>query len=302
MEHGNASQRATGVWLVLAAATLWGCSSTAAKAIFNRAIDPLVLVEARLIIASLFLLAYLLVANRQALRVERRDLPYLAVLGMWLALTQATHYYSISATSVAVGIFLQYLAPLLMALYFGLSGREPITSRLMVALAAATGGGLLMVLGSGAAGQLNIGGVLAGVGSAVSLSIYTIIGQRGSRRYGAPATLCYAMAAGAIFWSFLIPPWRAFTPGLPAQTWGFYLYIALFATALPFTLYFAGLRYLAATRTALIATLEPVVGAVTAWLFIGERLAAGQLIGALLVIVGVTAVSARQRGRQATTQ
>lgn len=282
-----------GALLVIAAATLWGFSGTAAKAIFNRAIDPLVLVEARLIIASLLLCGFLLVTDRAAIRVARSDIVYFAILGTVLALTQATYFYAISETSVSVAVFLQYLAPLLMAAYFGLTGREPVTVRLVIAVAAASAGGLLMVLGGSGIAHISVRGIASGLTSALCLSFYTIYGRRGTRRYGAPTTLLYAMSFGAVFWSLIIHPWRAFHAGLAPATWLFYIYISVFATALPFTLYFGGLRHLPATRTGIIATLEPVIAAITSWAFLGESLRLTQIAGAVMVAAAVLTASGR---------
>ncbi|MGE5560758.1 MAG: EamA family transporter [Chloroflexota bacterium] len=296
-DRATAGHTLRGTVLVIAAATLWGFNGTVAKAIFNRAIDPLILVEARLILASLVMLVFLLISNRRGLLIRRADIGYFAILGAGLAAVQASYFFAIAETNVSVAVFLQYLSPVLIAAYAGITGRDRVTVRLCLAIAVATVGGLLMVIGGGGLAHFSARGVASGLLAAFCLAFYTVYGRRGTQRYGAPTALFYAMAFGAAFWSLVIHPGRALHAGLATDTLLFYLYIAIFGTAMPFTLYFAGLRYLPATRTGTIATLEPVMAAVTAWVFLGESLRLVQIIGAAMVAAAVVAASERLPGR-----
>lgn len=83
-----------------------------------REIPPEVLIPLRFLLSFLLLLP--LVLARPPHPDERRRL-----LGVGLALSgaQAFYYLAIHATTVATGIFLQYLAPSLLTLYALLKGR-----------------------------------------------------------------------------------------------------------------------------------------------------------------------------------
>jgi drug/metabolite transporter (DMT)-like permease len=61
-------------------------------------------------------------------------------------------------------------------------------------------------------------------------------------------------------------------------------------TVLGFGLYNVGLSYLPSSVANLIATLEPVFTAVIAYLLLGERLTAMQLIGSLMILAGVASL------------
>ena len=62
------------------------------------------------------------------------------------------------------------------------------------------------------------------------------------------------------------------------------------ATILPFGLFLYGLRAITASLASLTATLEPVVGSAAAFLIIGERLAAPQVLGGLAIAVAVVLI------------
>jgi len=55
----------------------------------------------------------------------------------------------------------------------------------------------------------------------------------------------------------------------------------------PFGLFYRGLARLETWRVAITAMLEPVIAAVSAWLFLGEGLAPGQWVGAGLLLLGI---------------
>src|SRR5579859_6088936 len=119
---------ARGYLLSIAAACMWGLSGTLAKSLFNAAFDPLDLVVIRLTLSALLLLVTLALVSRQRLRIGAASLWPLVVLGVaGMATNQAAYFYAISATSVAVAIFLQYLAPALVALYGVLFERQRLS-------------------------------------------------------------------------------------------------------------------------------------------------------------------------------
>ena len=58
-------------------------------------------------------------------------------------------------------------------------------------------------------------------------------------------------------------------------------------TLLPFLCMVAALRHIPAPRAAVVATLEPLLAGVFAWLLLGEELAAVQLAGGAAVLGAV---------------
>jgi drug/metabolite transporter (DMT)-like permease len=90
------------------AATLWGVSGVVAKLLFNAAVDPLNVVAVRLTLSAVLLFAILALVSRRRLRVTWQQFVPLVVLGAFaMATNQAAYFYAISATSVAVAVFLQ---------------------------------------------------------------------------------------------------------------------------------------------------------------------------------------------------
>jgi probable blue pigment (indigoidine) exporter len=98
---------------------------------------------------------------------------------------------------------------------------------------------------------------------------------------------------------FLVEPRAtvAFVANHPGLAAGILLY-AIFLSVLPTVLYFYALRYVEATAATIVLAFEIVVTSVLGWLWLGERLAAWQIVGAAMVIAAVILI---ERGRDATT-
>jgi drug/metabolite transporter (DMT)-like permease len=67
--------------------------------------------------------------------------------------------------------------------------------------------------------------------------------------------------------------------------------MAIVATAIPATLFLAGLARIGATRAAIISTLEPATTVVLAALLLGEGLGAIRLLGGAVVLVAAVVVA-----------
>ncbi len=285
----------TGYTYALIAACLWGLSGVLAKSLFNNAFDPLALVTIRLTLSSLLLVLTLAVVDRHRLVLHRRHVLPLAILGLFgMATNQATYFYAISVTSVAVAIFLQYLAPVLVALYDVIVGGRRLSSWTAAALCLSLAGSALLLVGS-PAGKLHVGaaGLLAGLGSACCFAFYTVWSNRYVRDIDPWTVLAYGLLWATLVWTILRPPWIVFTASYTLGTWFAFGLIAVFGTLLPFGCYLRSMRFIPPTHASITATLEPVVAGAAAFLVLGEALTAWQLLGAVCVGAGVVVV---QRG------
>ena len=82
-------------------------------------------------------------------------------------------------------------------------------------------------------------------------------------------------------------------PEFSVAGWLLVLWLAIINTACFYTLYNHALRTLAAFEMSVILSLSPLVTAFWAWLLLGERLATIQLIGIVILILGVALVQWR---------
>src|SRR3989475_10501516 len=130
----------------MGAATLWGVSGVVAKSLFNRQIEPWTLLEIRLT-GSFLTLLVILTLRRHPVRVPRDLVGRLVALGLAMTCAQFTYYLTISLTNVSTALFLQYTAPVFVALYAWAATGETITPRRGGAILLAVTGSYFLVTG-----------------------------------------------------------------------------------------------------------------------------------------------------------
>ena len=103
---------------IMCAAVLWASGGTASKYLFNAGMSPYVLVQYRVSFSVPVIFGYLLFFERHLLKINKKDLLNLAILGAFgMGGVQVTYLFAISKIKVAMAILLQYLAPFFVAIY-----------------------------------------------------------------------------------------------------------------------------------------------------------------------------------------
>ena len=285
-----------GYLFVLLAAAFWASGASASKFLFNSGVTPFQLVQLRITTATVLLFAWLLWRHRALLRIDPKDLRYFLLLGtLGMAAINITYLYAISRLNVAAALVLEYLAPVFIATYMVLFRREPINRWTAAAIAGAVCGCYLVV---GAYNldlfQLNLPGILSGLGAALAFAWWSVYGEYGMHRYNPWTVLFYALVVAGIVWNLLQPPLEAFMHPYPAAAWGWILYIGVGGTILPFGLYYEGINRIRATRASITSTLEPIMAGVFSFLFLGEVMAPLQILGGALVIGAIILLQLKQ--------
>lgn len=289
----NEKHRATGRWFVFAATVLWASTATLARFMFHsRQVDPLVVVELRLTIASIALAAILALFRRSALRVAMADIPRFLLLGIFgVAAVQGSYYYSISKLGVGLAILIQYLAPALIVALDLVRGRWVGWTMIGAVLCALLG--TILLVGGVRVGQVQVSPLDWGISfySAVAFAFYIMNSKRVLARYAPETVLLYTFIIAAVFWAFRNPPWVIAASHYPAEIWAMFVLLGFLSTLVPFALFYMGLRRLPAAEAGVIATSEPLVAMITAAVFLGEKLGAMQLVGAAFVLAAALLAS-----------
>jgi drug/metabolite transporter (DMT)-like permease len=264
--------------------------------------------------AAVVLLAVLAVVAPSRLRVSWHEVPFLAAFGViGIALTQYLYYVAIGRLPVGIALVFEMTAPVLIALWVWLVRGERVRRRLWAALGLSLSGLVLVAEVWQGGGSLDAGGVAAALGAALCLAGYYLMGERGSTTRDPVALTCWSFVAAALFWAAAAPFWP-FDPAVLGSAvpislgarelplWVLVGWIVVLGAALPFSLSLAALRHLPPTTAGLIATVEPVLAAVVAWVWVEQVLSGWQVLGGLVVLTGIgLARTARSAHRPAPT-
>jgi drug/metabolite transporter (DMT)-like permease len=290
---------AVGYAATIAAAGFFAVNGTVSTLALQAGLPPARLTALRCVGAAVGLLVFLLAVSPGRLRVSVRELPFLAAFGVvGVALTQWLYYVAIRRMPVGIALVFEMTAPALVALYVWLVRREAVRRRLWAALALSLSGLVLVAQIWQDGGSLDGVGVLAALAAAVCLATYYLMGERGTHTRDPVALTCWSFVAAGLFWSVVQPWWRfdvavlgervpVSIGALELPLWLLVLWIVVLGAMVPFWLSIGALRHLPPTTAGLVATVEPVLAAGVAWLWVEQVLSGWQVLGGVVVLVGI---------------
>jgi drug/metabolite transporter, DME family len=288
-----------GFLAVSAAAVLWAASGTYARTLIDRGASPLEITEARAWIAFLVLGAFVLM-RRPSHRAGVAHPSALVAIGFGLSIAAANYFYytAIASLPVAIAIVIQYTAPGMVVLWLAAVERKRPSGRVVGAIVAAIAGVALLselpaAVSSGST-SLAGRGVAAAFASAFAFTGYILLGERMGAAYGPEGALVRGFGVASLLWIVVQA-----TRGRPDTLFdgsllpGIVL-LGFSATVVPFMLFVWGMQRIGASRAGIVSTLEPLSGAMFAYVWLEQRLDAWQVAGAVLVLAGIAVVQSEQ--------
>jgi drug/metabolite transporter (DMT)-like permease len=283
------------------AAVLWGINGGISKTILSTGLSSERLAQVRSLGAAVALVAILAVIAPGRLRLTRRELPYIVTFGIaGLAFVQWFYFLAIHRLAIGVALLIEYLAPLLVALWARFFYKETVRRRIWIALGLALTGLALIVNVFGGGTSLSTAGVLFALAGAFAYATYVLLAEHVVGNRDPVSLLAWGFLFASIFWAVLDPWWTFPGHMLTATTslqgnlhawhlpvWVLALLMIVVGTVAPFFLLISALRHLPATRVGIVAMLEPVVGALVGWAWLSESLGGVQLVGAGVVLAAI---------------
>jgi len=282
----------------LIGAALFGANGSVTKVIVSGGLTPLQLTQFRVLGGCIITGLVLLVLDRSAFRITRRQVLIMAVLGVTgVAILQASYAAALELLPVGIALLFEYTAVLMVALIAFFFLKEKVSARIWVAIALVLGG--LAVVAQIWASELNVVGILFALVAAVSLATYFLVGER---QVGATSPLAVA------FWTMLFASISAFFSGwwelspttfttpvslegnlaaIVVPLWVPLLWNIVMGTFLAFFFSLLALKHLSATAAGIIASSEIIFAFLVAWIWLGEGLDPLQLGGAAVVLAGI---------------
>lgn len=290
------TERAIGYSFILIAAGCWGLLGPVARWALAAGVTPLEIAFWRAAIGGGCFVGHAiwLRAQRGATPMRRQHLPLMLLFGLiGVALFYSAYQFAIDAGGAALASVLLYTAPAWVAVIGVTVLGERLTAFKTIAVTLT----LLGVAGIAFSGansvRLTWGAIGWGLASSLSYALYYPFGKRYFDDY-APATIfAYALPIGALG---LWPLVTFSSKGLSA--WMVLAFIGLISTYGAYLAYGAGLKRLEASRASIVATLEPVVAAVAAHWWWGERFGAWGYLGAVLVLTAAFLAAADPAPRE----
>lgn len=285
------------IFYIISAGCLWGIISVFINLLKELGFDSMQCVVIRSFFAMMFLLIYLLVTDKNKLKIQAKDLVYFIGTGMGsIVFFNYCYFQSIERIGgAAVPALLLYTAPVFVMVLSALFFRETITKKKIAALLL-TLVGLGFVTGAFSGGErLSPAVLLLGLGSGLGYALYSIFSKFVIEKYDAVTITFYTFliaALGAIPLSGIVfvVPLLFCTKGIVAT-----IGLAFLCTVLPFLLYTKGLKRIEAGKASILATVEPLVATVVGVVFYKETFTLQKITGIFLVLLAVLVLNLQHK-------
>jgi drug/metabolite transporter (DMT)-like permease len=214
------------------------------------------------------------------------------------SLQSGLYFLAIERLDVSLVALLLYTYPVFVTLAAIALGRATPSLRTGAALSIASTGLVLVLLAAGT-GAFDLAGALLALGAALTYTTYILVsdGVVGEIDPFALALLVLTGATASFVVAGLVT--GSLDLALPAEAWLWLVLLALVSTVVAVSAFFAGLRRVGPSEAAILSTFEPPVTVALAFVVLGERMTAPQLLGGALVLAAVVLLQLPARRRLA---
>ncbi len=272
---------------VLLAAIMWGLIGPLSKHAFAQGMDTVDVGFWRTTLACIMYAVHAICIKE--VRIKKTDLPVVFAFGVCgIAGLFGFYVVAVREGGAALASVLLYTAPAWVALLsYGIL-KERMTFFKMLAVFMTIAGVAFVSFGPQLFGEhkqtmtFSTAAIVFGLLSGFAYALYYIFGKKFLGKYKTPTLLAYAMPVGSLalapFCSFRIPNVESFLTCIA---------LAIVSTYGAYSVYYAGLKHLEATRASVVATMEPVVASVVAYFWFGELFDGAGYVGAGLILSSV---------------
>jgi drug/metabolite transporter (DMT)-like permease len=221
----------------------------------------------------------------------RKDWLSLAALGFFgVVMNQGLFTVGLNYTTSAHSAVIIAIGPVIILILARALKQEALTATKILGMALSFLGVFLLETEQGAPSHspLLLGDLIT-FGGTIGFAIYTVMGKRLASAYDAVSMNTFNCVAAAIM---LLPLslYQSLHLNFHAvgwMGWAGLLYMAVGSSVGAYTIFYWALRYMSASRVAVISYFQPIVVIVLAALFLGDHPSKYLLIGTALVLAGV---------------
>ncbi|MGL5908893.1 MAG: DMT family transporter [Phycicoccus sp.] len=287
-----------GLLALLVSCAAFGTAGPFAKALIETGWSPGAVVLLRVAGAAALLLPAAVWSVRHLGADALRDVPAAAAYGvLGVAAAQFGYFQAVARLEVGVALLVEYLGIVLVVLWVWATTRRA-PRRLTVAGIVTAVAGLVLVLDVAGQSTPDAAGVAWGLVAAVGLAGHYVLAARETRMPPLAFATVGLASGGAVLGILglagLVPlaagsgPVAVGSSSVPA--WLALAELVVVAAAVAYVLGILGARHLGSTVASFVGLTEVLFAVLVAWLVLGELPGPVQLVGGLVLLVGVAVV------------
>ena len=278
---------------VLLAGILWGIMGIFVRTLQNvYGFSSLEIVFLRITIAAIAFVLLSLFKGKDALKLKLCDIPLILLMGSCSVVLMAlTYFLSMQYSSLAVAAILLYTAPIFVMVSSLFLFKEKLTAIKVLSVTLAFVGFVLVSGITSGKSNVTFMGVLMGLLSAITYASYSVFGKYALKKNDSFKVTTWAFVFASLT-TLLFTDCKSVVSTIVCDEKPLLLVliIVLFGISsafLPFLFYTKGLSCLPASKASILASVEPLVAAVTGIVVFHEKLTVYIAVGIALIFTSV---------------
>lgn len=277
-------------FLVLLAGILWGMIGIFVRRLNVIGFGSMEIVAIRALSTAILLGAFLFVYDKQMLKIRLKHVWCFVGTGIFsIVFFNYCYFKAMTLTSLSVAAVLLYTAPAIVMLLSAFLFHEKITIVKVVSLLATFIGCVLVSGVVGYGNDLNVSGIVMGLGAGLGYALYSIFSRYALERKYHPFTISFYTFLFALVGTLPLCNRKLIIDLCTKQvgTVLFCLVFGLVSTVIPYIVYTLGLKELENGQAAIIASIEPVAATVLGVIVFQEKMSLFEILGMLFVLSAI---------------
>ncbi|MDE6813320.1 MAG: DMT family transporter [Duncaniella sp.] len=241
----------------------------------------------RYIFAAMILGAIMLMRG-ESLRLARRDIPLMMMLGILFALSSVLLFESYNYMDVGLVSTLLFVEPVFIALILWIFCHERISMWTIISILICLAG-VIFLCNPGPGANVTATGIILVILSSLAYALYMVIinKSRIGSLHGSTITF-YSLLFGMIVFAFRTDCFTAVQP-IPSGLipWACIIGISIIPTIVSLMTVAVSIQYIGSVAVSILGALEPITGVMFGVLLFGEILTVRASIGIILIICAV---------------
>lgn len=282
-----------GLRLMVIATFFWATMGLISRNLNGVHLTSVQVAFARCLQAAVFTTIALAIKNKGAFKVDIKGLVFCVLYGI-IAFGLAMCFYSMSVERIpiAVATVLMFSNPIWVAIFGKVFFKDTVGLKKAITIGTCILGCMCIINLFAAGGKdLNIIGVLFGLGSGITFALQLVIPRFANGKYSNDTLLLYGFWGATIFLAFFANIPQMATAIIEAENPLYSLAnivaIGLLCTYIANSYYIKSSEYLGSTLPSILVAFEPIFATILAFFVLGEAIKPIQMVGAVIVILSI---------------
>ena len=277
------------VLALITAGVTWGVLCIFIKKLSALGLDAMQITFLRELVTALTFVIFLLIKDPQKLKINIKDIWIFILNGCGcVAMASVCYFYTTINGEASIAEVLMYTSPVFVMIMSAIFFKEKITPKKIIAVLLTFTGVMLVAGIIGTQTKLKPIVFATGLLSGFFCASYSIVGSWGLNKYDVETVTAWTFIMAAIGMAFFVNLPDTFgriaaAPAIIPWTIG----IGIICTVIPFFMYTWGLKYVDASKAAIIVAIEPVIGSVLGMALYNESTDMTKILGIVLIIFAI---------------